>query len=237
MKIVNILLIAFALLLASCQKQPVASFTTDKTEYYAGDTIHLTNTSENGHSYIWTMPDGSKQTKKDATYIVDKSVLYEKLIFQLEADSKHERKKGFAAKQVLAVLKPIVNESCFFLGTKSICPTVYDFFNPPNLIGGGYPDSFNISIDPELSNYAGIYEIKDSNSQVKGYVAKVRFGHTVPDFQPAGDADYTYNVFSGKMVIYKSNNYWHVIINKAQAIHNKTNQIVNVSANLLYKYY
>jgi uncharacterized lipoprotein YajG len=40
-----ITLIIASLFLASCQKQPVASFTTDKAIYEAGDVVHLTNTS------------------------------------------------------------------------------------------------------------------------------------------------------------------------------------------------
>jgi hypothetical protein len=55
------------------------------------------------------------------------------------------------------------------------------------------------------------------------------------DYIPTGGADYNYKVFSGKMVIYQSNGYWHAILNNAQAILNTNNQIVNVSTNLLFK--
>jgi len=238
-----ITLIIASLFLVSCQKQPVASFTTDKTEYYAGDTIRLTNTSEHGHSYIWTMPDGSKQTTENAFYVVDTAVLYEKLNFQLEADSKHERKKAFAVKQVLAVMKPTVSESCVYVDTKYICQTAtghiiyYTSNHSSNFMrilsdayGGSYTDTFEILVDSTLTDYTGIYDLNNN-------VTRVSYSHTVFDYIPAGGADYSYNVFSGKMVIYQSNGNWHAIINNAQAILNTTNQTVNVSANLLYKYY
>jgi hypothetical protein len=235
-------ILIFIVVISACQKQPAATFTTDKTEYYAGDTIHLTNTSENGHSYIWTMPDGSKQTTENAFYVVDTSVLYEKLTFQLEAISKHQRKKTIVTKQVLAVIKPNVSESCVYVDTKYICQTARTSskeFNPlkilSNVYGGSYTDSFVIYIDASLTDYSGIYEIKDNISDVKNHITSMRYSHTVFDYIPTGGADYNYNVFSGKMVIYQSNGYWHAILNNAQAILNTNNQIVNVSTNLLYK--
>ena len=47
------ILFLFSLLLFSCQKQPVANFTTDKTLYDEGDLVVCSNTSEDATSYQW----------------------------------------------------------------------------------------------------------------------------------------------------------------------------------------
>jgi hypothetical protein len=188
------------------------------------------------------MPDGSKQTTENAFYVVDTSVLYEKLTFKLEAISKHQRKKTIVTKQVLAVIKPNVSESCVYFGSEGICQvgsTSSKEFNPLKIFFeeylGSSTNTFKINIDASLPDYSGIYEIKDNISDVKNHIASMRYSHTVPDYVPTGGANYYYNVFNGTMVIYQSNGYWHAILNNAQAIHNTNNQIVNVSANLLFK--
>ena len=220
--------------LASCQKKPSASFTSDKEVYYAGDTIHLTNTSTNAHSYVWTMPDGSQQFNENASYVVDTSVLYEKLNFQLEAYSKHDRKKSLLSKPLLAVMRPTVTESCIYLGTESCCPLpAVCFFGAPNIIVGEWADLFYIKIDDKLADFNGLYEIKDYGTEIKNYITRVYFSHSIPD-NPT-NYSYTYTAYSGKMVIYYLNGYKHIIINNAPAINNKTGDIKYISSNLLYQ--
>ena len=62
------LLLLIAITICTCRKPPVASFTTNLSEYIAGDTVHLINTSQNGYSYEWTMPDGNKVTTTNADF-------------------------------------------------------------------------------------------------------------------------------------------------------------------------
>ena len=106
MKTLIKLLPIYLFLLASCQKQPTANYTTDKTEYQAGDTVHLRNTSKHGKHFIWTMPDGSTQTNNDATYIIPDTTLYINFIFKLEALSKREKKSDEKSITVLGIIKP-----------------------------------------------------------------------------------------------------------------------------------
>ena len=105
--------LVFLVLLASCQRQPTANFTTDKTEYQAGDTVHLKNTSEHGKHYIWTMPDGSTQTTTDATYIIPDTTLYSNFTFKLEALSRREKKTNSYSKNILATIKPKLSGNSF----------------------------------------------------------------------------------------------------------------------------
>ncbi len=236
-----ITLIIASLFLASCQKQPVASFTTDKTEYYAGDTIHLTNTSEHGHIYIWTMPDGSKQTTENAYYVVDTSVQYEKLTFQLEADSKHERKKAFALKQVLAVVKPKLGINTYSFGNtvlNSIEPILYANKNPflISIADYGYNQgnlNFYSIVDTSFSNLSGVYTLQQNKGYVMGKTAYAQLSYFCYDCFPIGVTDYTYTTISGNMIIGNLNGKPHVIINDATAVSNNTGQITKISVNII----
>ncbi|MES2836413.1 MAG: hypothetical protein V4667_02730 [Bacteroidota bacterium] len=90
----TIFVIISILLITSCQKELNTSFTTDKTEYYQGDTVNLTNTTENGNSYIWTMPDGQTVTTENANYIIDTKQKPGVVTFKLESFSKREKQRN-----------------------------------------------------------------------------------------------------------------------------------------------
>jgi hypothetical protein len=82
------------------EKQPTASFSTDKTEYLAGETIILTNTSTDAKTYRWTMPDGQTVKSKDASYTTDPAGGDESLQFKLEAISESGNKSDYEVKNV-----------------------------------------------------------------------------------------------------------------------------------------
>lgn len=86
--------------LASCQRQPDASFKTDKSQYVAGETVYLTNTSLDGHSYLWTMPDGQTTASRDVSYTLNPNLGNGTLTFKLEAFSKNGKKDDDAQRTV-----------------------------------------------------------------------------------------------------------------------------------------
>ncbi|MBU0489368.1 MAG: PKD domain-containing protein [Bacteroidetes bacterium] len=94
------LLIAVAVVAASCQKKPDASFTTDKESYTAGETVKLTNTSVDGKSYLWTFPDGQTSVSRDVDYTLDASDAGGQKTIQLEVFSKNGKKKDAATKTI-----------------------------------------------------------------------------------------------------------------------------------------
>lgn len=53
MKNITLALLSMSVLIASCSKQPVANFTTDKDTYTAGESIVCSNTSEDAVVYDW----------------------------------------------------------------------------------------------------------------------------------------------------------------------------------------
>jgi hypothetical protein len=91
---------AIATFFTSCQKQPTASFTTDKNEYVAGETIKLTSTSLEANSYKWTLPDGTTLTSKDVDFNLSPNRDNSSLSFKLEVFSKNGKKSSDASKTV-----------------------------------------------------------------------------------------------------------------------------------------
>lgn len=86
--------------LTSCQKQPSADFTTDKTEYIAGDVVKLTNTSGDANKFKWTFPDGQTNAAENVDYTTAENQTDGTLTFKLEALSKNGKKTDEATKTV-----------------------------------------------------------------------------------------------------------------------------------------
>lgn len=87
------------LVFASCQKQPTANFSTDKTSYVGGETIYLTNQSTDADHYEWYCSDGQQATTPNLTY----TTTYGQdgtLSFELLAYSKNGKKSSTVVKSV-----------------------------------------------------------------------------------------------------------------------------------------
>ncbi len=94
-------MLSVAVLMTSCQKQPTASFKTDKSVYVAGETIKLTSTSTDASNYKWTMPDGQTSATKDVDYTLNVNDQSQSLLFKLEVSSKNDKKKDEATQTVI----------------------------------------------------------------------------------------------------------------------------------------
>ncbi len=132
----NILLLLALLLLASCQKQPTANFNTDKTLYYAGETVHLTDASTNAHHWYWTMPDGSEKTGQNVDYVIDTNDLGGNETFALTVTSKNEKKLNTIAKPILISQKIFNTDYYAFDQTQNhIIPLIkYSYFENGNWV-------------------------------------------------------------------------------------------------------
>jgi hypothetical protein len=94
-------------ILAGCQKQPQANFTTDKTEYKAGETIKCTNTSIDGTTYKWSW-SGTKIKSGDAVggsldLSTEKDLESGDVTIKLQAFSKNGKKTSETSKTVKVV--------------------------------------------------------------------------------------------------------------------------------------
>lgn len=98
--IITMALIIGGLLLCGCNKQPSADFTTDKTEYTAGEVVKCTNKSLNAHSYKWTFPDGQTATSLNVDYTLAVNSTPGVYSIKLEAISKNGNKRSEASKSI-----------------------------------------------------------------------------------------------------------------------------------------
>src|ERR1035437_6341837 len=118
-----------AITISSCYKKSEASFTTNKSEYIAGDTLHLKNTSTNGHSYLWALPNGDKVTSANVDYLIPRNQGFDKLTFILNAYSRREKKSSTVSNTV-----NVIPSSVFAVDSPA-----YSYY-PLNVYGRSYSD-------------------------------------------------------------------------------------------------
>ncbi len=99
-KRLSFLLIILLGIFFSCQKQPTAIFTTDKTEYSPGEQIILTNTSIDAKSYKWTISDGQSSVNEHLIYTLSPNASEGIITFTLEALSRTGKKVSYSSKNV-----------------------------------------------------------------------------------------------------------------------------------------
>ena len=104
---------------STCQKQPIADFTSANYIYHAGETIHLKNTSLDAYSWKWTAPNGKTYDTKDLDYVTDINDTGGTLKFTLEVSSKKGNKNTSVTKSIL--LKQAILPSDYY----SVNSTVY----------------------------------------------------------------------------------------------------------------
>ena len=123
------------LLLAACQKQPTANFNFDKSFYYAGETIHLTDASTNAHHWYWTMPDGTSSTNQNVDFVIDTNNLGGDKTFALTVTSDNGNRISTSSKNIEISQKIYVSDSVSF--TDATNSTIKFIPNKKKLIKNG----------------------------------------------------------------------------------------------------
>ncbi len=121
--ITTFMTLLFVITIVSCQQEPTARFVTDKSEYIAGETVHLTNTSSDGSSFQWTMPDGQTLNTNNADYLINVNDSFETLTFKLEAFSKNGKKTSSESKDVA-----VIPSSVFYVNNFEVRPLIISEF-------------------------------------------------------------------------------------------------------------
>lgn len=87
------------------------SFSSEKSEYFAGETIHWINTSINGESFLWTDPEGKTYHTIDLNYLSDSDAILEMNYFSLDVLFKN----GITSRAIQSVLiKEVISNSEYF---------------------------------------------------------------------------------------------------------------------------
>ena len=96
-----VLFVAFlgSITLMSCTKQPIASFSTNKSVYNGGETVYLKNSSVDADSYMWVLPNQSPSYSRDAQYLIPAN-MYGNLEFTLIAYSKNKKRESSTSRTV-----------------------------------------------------------------------------------------------------------------------------------------
>jgi PKD repeat protein len=94
--------------MTSCQKEPTASFTTNKDSIGARDTIRFSNTSSEGDHYEWNFGDGQTSTDKEPNHIYTTAGKY---TITLKAISKNGKKSNEVTEAITVIAKNFDYES------------------------------------------------------------------------------------------------------------------------------
>ncbi len=88
--------------MTSCQKEPSASFTTDRVKVGTTDTVNFTNTSKDGDNYEWNFGDGTTSKLENPTHTFSTEGTY---TVTLKAFSKNGKKSS----EVVTTIKVVAN--------------------------------------------------------------------------------------------------------------------------------
>ena len=193
----------------SCRKIPTANFTTDKTAYNAGETIHCTDVSDNAYSWKWTAPNGNIYTTQNLDFVTDINEASDTKTFTLEVASKDGKKNSTISKSI--TINELILSSDYFSSdsgannkiiplTKScgvnngnwVISASFSGTNVHGVSGGSYLDIFLPTTSPPLAS--GTYSLQTNHTSLMTGQASISL--------KTGDNDVgyqTYNSNSGQL--------------------------------------
>ena len=235
----NILILLALLLFTACQKQPTANFNTDKTLYYAGETVHLTDASTNAHHWYWTMPDGTTSTNQNVDYVIDTNDIGGDKTFSLTVTSNNGKKLATISKTVHTSM-PIYASDFFSTNIASSVPLTKAVIQ--------YSNCFELFASQELQNYnivgiflpgnissitTGVYYLANSSATPLpgfGYVSVGYYKFAIPDAQQYDE----YNSIAGQLNVNVTGNKIHVTYSSTKAQHSSDTTNIRVSGDLIF---
>jgi len=154
-----------ALIAGSCAKEPSASFQTDKTEYVAGETVRLTNTSANATTYLWTLPNGLTAEAAEPSYTIPETAPSGEIEFTLVAGNE-DKKTASVTKSVRVVAATGTITAWTFNGSVGVITVksgdavlgtigAYYQFNPGCGANGCVTATLNVGVHAITAVYAG----------------------------------------------------------------------------------
>lgn len=137
--LIYLLSLCLAFTFVACKKEPSASFSSDKSFYQAGETIHLTNTSSNAESFEWTFPDGSTSKAKNPDYVLDSTITNNPIQITLKSYSKY-KKKSSTVSHYIQLSEPVFQSDYFNSPSHHYVPN-----RKTNFISTTY-NNYNVSV-------------------------------------------------------------------------------------------
>lgn len=227
MKTYFILLFFIVAIFVACNKKPTANFTTDKTTYAAGETIHCTDISDNAYSWKWNAPNGQIYTTQNLDFVTDSNDAGGTKTFLLEVESKKGNIKNQTSKSI--TLKEGILSTDFFgvangatKPDKKTCGSSnYGWWsiNASNGMNNGFGLSLQIYFpgtnQPSIGSYSTISTTP--NNLPSGSAKILITNYHGPDAIPQSDSYYSY---SGNITVSQTNSgKTRVVFNNVSARH------------------
>ena len=244
----NFLTLIIILTAFGCKTEPKAYFVADKSAYNKGETIHLTNTSSDATSFIWTMPDGSTLTTQNVDYYIDTNQAYGGRTFTLEAISKDGKKRNSLSNTFPIMIVPSLPDSTIIFGlstyTKGLDPDVFiRFYTKGNnwILSFSKNDIFSAISDnialvilpgPNPPTSTTYYSLQSDTTNFSNNQASVFMYTSHPDL---GSREADYKSLHGSLGIYVSNGFVRTVFNNIDAKQDTSSKIIQLSGNYGYK--
>ncbi len=184
--------------LTSCQKEPTAAFTADKTSALTDEVIQFTNTSTDGDSYLWNFGDGETSIDLSPTHSFSTPGSF---TVELTAFSKNGNKTSTATLSITVTQETLLKLTAYINGTTtpvdSCTMTLYtsdnDWQNLTNDVGSGntasngeiiftnvqpityYIDAYKETSTGYWSNDGLGYVVQVEEHKINSYITYVEF--------------------------------------------------------------
>jgi len=170
MKKIFYLLLALPILINSCEKAPVASFSTDTNEPEVGKQVFFNNNSQNSDRFEWDFGDGYVSTERDPAHTFTSTGSYE---VTLTATSKNRQTdKSSLTLNVLVPTLLVIEVREYYSGdlipnaSIILYPTLADWDAQTNKIDEGFTDNNGVAVFSGLDAfiyYVDVWEATHDN--------------------------------------------------------------------------
>ncbi|SDE13876.1 PKD domain-containing protein [Mucilaginibacter pineti] len=144
------LLLAFVsfAVLTGCSKDPAASFSTPKTNYYINEVVSISNGTTGSNSYKWDFGDGQTSTEQNPRHVYNKKGIYQVKLTAGSSTSVHALRvyPGTASYEVDNATDadlPMVSFAADANGN------IFDFIDHNIILAGGKSDTV-FTLDPVI---------------------------------------------------------------------------------------
>lgn len=174
MKRIIYVLLALPLILISCQKTPIASFSIDGGETVVGQPVFFTNTSHNSDRFEWDFGDGYSSNESDPIHTFTSTGSFE-VILTVFAKGGHSDETRLTLNIVIPTLLEIEVREYFsedvIPGASIILyPTISDWDAQTNSVVEGIADADGVAVFSNLDPfvyYVDVWETTHDNYQLR----------------------------------------------------------------------
>jgi hypothetical protein len=174
MKRIIYTLLALPLILFSCQKTPIASFSTDSSEIAVGQPVVFRNTSHNSEKFEWDFGDGYTSNESNPVHTFTATGSYEVILTAI-AKGGHSDETRLTLNIVIPTLLEIevreyYSEDVIPGASIILYPSITDWDAQTNSVMEGIADADGVAVFSNLDPfvyYADVWEATHDNFQLR----------------------------------------------------------------------